>query len=175
MSSQSATRELPRATRDALLAHLAREQDWIRAARESLLVIRRVAVAGNLAQLDAALREQQRLEVERAELSAARPLIFGQAAAQLGIDAASPTLGGIAARLDPQARLPMLAARRELLGGARALRMLAGGAMAVIARNGQLVDGLLADLLGVSPAEARYTADGRRQDAGGRPLVECRT
>lgn len=166
---------LSRATHDALLAHLVREQNWLRAARETLLAVRRVVVTGDVALLEESLRTQARLDAEREELAARRPQVYAQAAAQLGLDAGSATLGGIAARLSPQTRQPMLAARRELLSGARSLRMLAGGATAMIVRHRQLVDGLLSDLLGTSPSESRYTADGQRHDIAGRSLVECRT
>lgn len=176
MDGQHATHgQLTRATHDALLAHLLREKDWLRAARESLLAVRRVVVTGDVALLEEALREQDRLEAERQELSAKRPEIFGQAAVQLGLDAGSATLGGIAARLSPQARQPMMAARRELLSRARSMRMLAGGAMSAVVRHRQLVDGLLSDLLGTSPSETRYTAEGHRHEVAGRSLVECRT
>lgn len=166
---------LSRDANDALLLHLTRERQWLAAARSVLLTLRRSAVAGDLEALDAALHEQSALTAARDELSAGRRTVLDRAAAQLGLATRPATLGAIASRLPPDTRKPIVAARRELMAGARGLRTLAAGTLAIVAHKRQIVNGILGDLLGESPGEARYAADGRRQEGPGRPLVECRT
>lgn len=176
MSSQQTPKgTLSRGAYDALLVHLTRERTWLQSARESLLVVRRSAAVGDLAQLESALREQAVLMAARDELQAARQTLMTQAAQQLGIGAQPATLAVIAGRLSPQARKPIVAARRELTGGARSLRELTRGALAIVSQKRQIVDGVLGELLGAPPTEARYTSDGQRHDAGGRSLLECRS
>jgi len=165
---------LPRVTHDALLRQLSVERTWLQTVRESLISVRRSAVIGDLAALEAGLREQAALTATRDELSAARRTIFAQVAEQLGIQGQPTTLEAIAGRLSPQLRPPILAARRDLIGGARRVRALSAGAMAIIAQKRLILDGVLGDLLGATPTEARYTSDGQRQDFTGRALVECR-
>jgi hypothetical protein len=174
-SRQTPKGALLRGAYDALLVHLTRERAWQQTARESLLIVRRSAVLGDLAQLDAALRDQHTLMAARDELSAARHTVLVQAAEQLGIRERPATLTIIAGRLSPQARKPIITARRELAGGARHLRELSRGAMGIVSHKRQIVDGVLGDLLGAAPTEARYTADGQRQDSAARALVECRS
>jgi hypothetical protein len=166
---------LSRGTYDALLVHLTREKTWLQSARDTLLSLRHGVVRGDLALLDAAVREQSALAAARDELSAARGTLLAQAAAQLGIRERPVTLGRIAAKLSPQGRKPFIVARRELACGARTVQGLSGGALAIILQQRQIVDGVLGDLLGATPTEARYTADGLRQDGAGRALVECRS
>jgi hypothetical protein len=165
---------LPRAMHDALLRQLSVERTWLQAVRESLIVLRRSAVIGDLATLESALREQAALAATRDDLAVARRTIFTQVTGQLEIRGPA-TLGVIAARLEPQSRPAILAARRELLGGAKSVRTLSAGAMSIIAQKRLILDGVLGDLLGAAPTEARYTSDGQRQDITGRALVECRT
>jgi hypothetical protein len=160
---------------DALLRQLSVERTWLQAVRESLVALRRSAVIGDLETLEVALREQAALAGTREDLATARRTIFTQVAEQLGMKGQTPTLGSIAARLSPQSRPPILAARRDLIGGAKSLRALTSGAMSIIAQKRLILDGVLGDLLGATPTESRYTADGQRQDITGRALVECRT
>lgn len=173
--SQTPHGSLGRDTHDALLVHLTQERQWLQAARSVLLTLRHCAVAGDLPALDAALREQSALTTARDELSTARRSILDLAAAQLGVAERPVTLGTIAARLSPETRKPVIAARRELMAGARGLRTLSAGTLAIIAHKRQIVNGVLGDLLGEAPSESRYAADGRRHDGPGRSLVECRT
>ncbi|MBL8849254.1 MAG: hypothetical protein JNG89_06200 [Planctomycetaceae bacterium] len=174
-SKQAQKGTLSRAAYDALLRHLARERDWQQSARDSLLVVRRSAVLGDVTQLDAALRHQHSLVSAQDELATARQSVLTQAAEQLGIRQRPATLTVIAGRLSPEARLPIVSVRRELAGGARGLRELSRGAMAIIVQKRQIVDGILGDLLGAAPTESRYAADGHRQDSPTRALVECRS
>lgn len=165
---------LPRATQDALLRQLSVEQTWLQATRESLLKLRRCAVVGDAIALESALREQAVLTATREDLAAARRTILQQVAEELAIRQPA-TLGSIAARLSPQARLPILAARKSLLGTTRSIRALTAGAMAIMTQKRLILDGVLGDLLGATPTESRYTADGQRQDLSRHALVECRT
>ena len=174
-SQQTPKGALSRGVYDALLLHLTRERAWQQSARESLLVVRRSAVLGDLTQLDAALRNQHTLMSAQDELITARQTVLTQAAAQLGIRERPATLTIIAGRLSPQARQPIISVRRELSGGARSLRELSRGAMAILAQKRQIVDGILGELLGAAPTESRYAADGQRQDSATRVLVECRS
>jgi len=160
---------------DALLRQLSVERTWLQAVRESLVVLRRSAVTGDPAALEAVLREQAALAATRDDLAVARRTILNQVAEQLGIRGQPATLTVIAGRLPPQSRPPILAARRDLLSSAKSVRALSAGAMSIIAQKRLILDGVLGDLLGAAPTEARYTADGQRQDSSGRALVECRT
>lgn len=173
--SQTTHRSLGRDTHDALLVHLTQERQWLQAARSVLLTLRRCAVAGDLPALEAALREQSALTTAREQLSSGRRSILDRAAAQLGVADRPATLGAIAARLSPETRKPVVAARRELMAGARGLRTLSAGTLAIVAHKRQIVNGILGDLLGEAPSESRYAADGRRHDGPSRSLVECRT
>lgn len=166
---------LPRPMHDALLRQLSVERTWLQAVRESLIVLRRSAVTGDPATLEAALREQAALAATRDDLAVARRTILTQVAEQLGIRGQPATLTVIAGRLSPQLRPPILAARLDLLSSAKSVRALSAGAMSIIAQKRLILDGVLGDLLGAAPTEARYTADGQRQDLTGRSLVECRT
>lgn len=166
---------VPRALHDALLRQLSVELAWLQRARESLIAVRRSAIVGDLTELDSALREQAVLTATRDDLAAARRTIFGQVAAQLGLDARSASLGVIAAQLPPAARVPVLAARRELIAGARGVRALAAGAFSIIGEKRLILDGVLSNLAGTAPTESRYTADGQRHDVRMSALVECRT
>ena len=122
-----------------------------------------------------ALRIVDELAATRDDLAVARRTILTQVAEQLGIRGQPATLTVIAGRLSPQLRPPILAARRDLLSSAKSVRALSAGAMSIIAQKRLILDGVLGDLLGAAPTEARYTADGQRQDLTGRSLVECRT
>lgn len=166
---------VPRALHDALLGQLSVELAWLQAVHNSLLTLRHSAIVGEPATLDKALREQTALAATREDLAVARRTVVGQVGEFLGIRGCPPTLGVIAARLSPEARPPILAARRALLGEARSVRALSAGAMAIIAHKRMIFDGVLGDLLGAEPTEARYTSDGQRQELNGRALVECRT
>ncbi|MFO1093800.1 MAG: hypothetical protein U0992_10885 [Planctomycetaceae bacterium] len=167
--------KLTRATHDALLLHLSRERDWLQAARDSLLLLRRSAMTGDLSALDRALHEQAALTAVRSELSTTRERVFRQAANELGVPQQPVTLLAIAARLPVPARKPVLAVRRELAQRARHVRTVAAGTLSLLAQTRQFVDGILGDLLGATPTEARYSSDGQRQESTGRALVECRT
>lgn len=174
-NQDKSTHTLARATHDALLVHLTHERDWLQSARESLLLVRRSAMTGDLPALDRALHEQAALTVARTELAAARQRLFQQAADQLDLRQQPVTLLAIAARLPVPVRKPVLAVRRDLAHRARHVRAVAAGTLSMLSQTRQFVDGILGDLLGATPTEARYSSDGQRQESTGRALVECRT